>query len=89
MGTSSILSRAGSETPCLNLPAPSGKAKYSWETDSEPVPWRKGEKYPEQGSEIEPETVRLQAVGAQQLWWRRAFCIMSLRVTLTGEVKFL
>jgi hypothetical protein len=25
----SILSRAGSETPRLNLPAPSGKAKYS------------------------------------------------------------
>ena len=47
----------------MNLPAPSGKAKYSWETDSEPVPWGKGEKYPEQGGEIEPETVRLQAVG--------------------------
>ena len=26
---SSILSTAGSETPCRNLPAPSGKAKYS------------------------------------------------------------
>ena len=26
---SSILSTAGSETPCGNLPAPSGKAKYS------------------------------------------------------------
>ena len=25
----SILSTAGSETPCGNLPAPSGKAKYS------------------------------------------------------------
>ena len=25
----SILSTAGSETPCRNLPAPSGKAKYS------------------------------------------------------------
>jgi hypothetical protein len=34
---SSILSTAGSETPCGNLPAPSGKAKYSLETDSEPV----------------------------------------------------
>ena len=45
------------------MPAPSGKAKYSWETDSEQVPWGKGEKHPEQGSEIEPETVRLQAVG--------------------------
>lgn len=47
---SGILSRAGSETPCLNLPAPSGKAKYSRETDSEPVLWRKGEKNPKKGS---------------------------------------
>ena len=48
----------------MNLPAPSGKAKYSWETDSEQVPWGKGEKNREQWSEIEPETMRLQAVGA-------------------------
>jgi hypothetical protein len=61
---SSILSTAGSETPCRNLPAPSGKAKYSQETDSELVLWRKGEKNREQRSEIEPETMRLQAVGA-------------------------
>ena len=62
---SGILSTARSETPCGNLPAPSGKAKYSWETDSEPVLWRKGEKYSEQEGEREPETVRLQAVGAR------------------------
>ena len=62
-----ILSSAGHEKSCVNLPGPSGKAKYSWETDSEPVPWGKGEKYPEQGSEKVPETVRLQAVGAS-LW---------------------
>ena len=49
---------------CLNQPEPSGKAKYSWETDSELVLWRKGEKNREQRSEIEPETMRLQAVGA-------------------------
>ena len=55
---------AGHEKSCLKLPGPSGKAKYSWETDSELVPWGKGEKHPEQGSEIVPETVRLQAVGA-------------------------
>ena len=48
----------------MNLPAPSGKAKYFSNTDSELVLWRKGEKNPEQGSEIEPETVYLQAVGA-------------------------
>ena len=34
---SSILSRAGHVKPCLNLPGPSGKAKYSSETDSERV----------------------------------------------------
>jgi hypothetical protein len=34
----SILSRAGPEKSCLKLPAPSGKAKYYRETDSEPVP---------------------------------------------------
>ena len=60
---SSILSRAGPVKSCLNPAAPSAKTKYSWETDSEQVPWGKGEKYPEQGSEIVPETVRLQAVG--------------------------
>ena len=64
---SSILSTAGSETPCRKLPAPSGKAKYSQETDSELVLWRKGEKNRKQRSEKEPETVRLQAVGAP-LW---------------------
>ena len=47
----------------MNLAGPSAKAKYSWETDSEPVPWGKGEKYSEQEGEIEPETMRLQAVG--------------------------
>ena len=31
------LSRAGHEESCLNLPGPSGKAKYSLVTDSERV----------------------------------------------------
>ena len=60
---SCILSTAGPVKSCGKPPAPSGKAKYSWETDSEPVLWRKGEKHFEQKSEIEPETVRLQPVG--------------------------
>ena len=34
-------------------------------TDSESVPWGKGEKNPVEGSEIDPETERLQAVGAK------------------------
>ena len=63
--SSSILSTAGHVKSCRNLPGPSGKAKYSWETDSVQVPWGKGEKYFEQKSEIEPETIRLQAVGGE------------------------
>ena len=63
---SGIPSRAGHEKSCLNSPGPPGKAKYSRETDSEPVPRGKGEKYPEQGGEIDPEPARLQAVGAGQ-----------------------
>ena len=38
---------------CLNLPAPSGKTKYYQETDSELVPWGKGEKYSEKEGEID------------------------------------
>ena len=34
---SSILSMAGHEESCQNLPGPPGKAKYSQETDSGPV----------------------------------------------------
>ena len=60
---SSTLSTAGHVKPCGKLPGPSGKAKYSWETDSELVLWRKGEKNLEQRSEIVPETIRLQTVG--------------------------
>ena len=62
---SSILSIAEHEEFRMNQPGPSGKAKYSIETDSEPVPWGKGEKNPEQGSEIDPEPGCLQAVGAE------------------------
>ena len=43
---------------------PPSKPKYSLVTDSEQVPWGKGEKYPKSGSEKEPETECLQAVGA-------------------------
>ena len=32
---------------------PSSKAKYSWSTDSEQVPWGKGEKNPDKGSETD------------------------------------
>ena len=52
----------GHEESCGNPGGPPSKAKYSLTTDSEPVPRGKGEKNPVEGSEIEPETVCLQAV---------------------------
>ena len=58
-------SRSGHEKSWLKMGGPSSKAKYSLLTDSEPVPWGKGEKNPGEGSEIEPETVYVQAVGAK------------------------
>ncbi len=35
-------------------------------TDSEQVPWGKGEKHPDKGSETDPEIGSLQAVGAPE-----------------------
>ena len=45
---------------CPKIAAPSAKAKYSWETDSEPVLWRKGEKNPKKGSKknLKPYTYK-------------------------------
>ena len=57
-------SRSGHVKSWLNMGGPSSKAKYSMLTDSELVPWGKGEKNPGEGSEIEPEILCLQAVGA-------------------------
>ena len=48
----------------MNLSGPPDKAKYYLATDSELVPRGKGEKYPEKGSEIGPETTCIQCVGA-------------------------
>jgi len=42
---------------------PLSKPKYSHATDSEQVPWGKGEKHPYKGSERDPETGCLQTVG--------------------------
>ncbi len=50
---------------------PPSKAKYSLTTDSELVLWRKGEKNPDKGSEIDPETKCLQAVGASLYLYMR------------------
>ena len=56
-------STTGPEESCGNLGGPPSKAKDSLVTDSVPVPRGKGEKNPGEGSEIEPETAYLQAVG--------------------------
>ena len=66
---------------------PSSKAKYSLLTDSELVPWGKGEKNPGEGSEIDPETAYVQAVGAFFGGWLRTFCIMGQRVIVSSEVN--
>ena len=73
----------------LNIGGPSSKAKYSQLTDSEPVPWGKGEKNPCEGSEIEPETVYVQAVGAPSL---SAFSdvthkVLTLDVTINVDLR--
>ena len=64
---STLLSTTGHVESCRNLGSPLSKAKYYSVTDSELVPRGKGEKNPDEGSEIEPETVNLQAVGP--LWF--------------------
>ena len=56
-------STTGFGESCGNLGGPPPKAKYYPATDSGPVPRGKGEKDPGEGSEREPETVCLQAVG--------------------------
>ena len=56
-------STAGHEKSGGNLGGPSSKAKYYSATYSVLVPRGKGEKNPDEGSEIESETVCLQTVG--------------------------
>ena len=58
-----IPSSARHVEPGVNLWGPPHKAKYYWMTDSVIVARAKGEKDPGKGSEIEPETMYLQAVG--------------------------
>ena len=59
-----FLSTTGHVQSCGKLGGPPSKAKDYLMTDSEPVPRGKGEKNPGEGSEIEPETICLQAIGA-------------------------
>ena len=46
-------SRTGHVKSCLNMGGPPSKPKYSLMTDSELVPWGKGEKNPDEGSETD------------------------------------
>ena len=78
-------SRSGHVKSWLNMGGPSSKAKYSQLTDSEPVPWGKGEKNPGEGSEIEPETVYVQAVGAPSLSFFEVWCD-SLLLLMVGTL---
>ncbi len=59
-----ILSSTAHVKRRVNSRRPFRKAKYESATDSEQVPRGKGEKNRCERSEIEPETVCLQAVGA-------------------------
>ena len=61
------LSRSGHVKPGLNLRGPSRKAKYSLTTDSELSSVSERWEEPLLGEDTEPETMRLQAVGA--LWF--------------------
>ena len=60
------LSRSSHVEPRLNLRGPSRKAKYSLTTDSELSRATERWEEPRRGEDTEPETMRLQAVGA--LW---------------------
>ena len=60
-----FLSTTGHVQSSRNPRRPFRKAKYYSVTDSEQVPRGKGEKNPEQGSEIDSEMVCLQAVEEQ------------------------
>ena len=81
------LSRAGHEKSCLNQPGPSGKAKYERVTDSEPVPWGKGEKNPGRGvkENLKPYVYKQTKHVKVRC---RTFCRTVRRVILYGKVKY-
>ena len=60
-----FLSRSGHVEPRLNPQGPSCKAKYSLMTDSELSRATERWEEPRLGEDTEPETMRLQAVGAR------------------------
>jgi len=72
---------------CLKKGEPPSKPKYVFKTNSEQVPWGKGEKNPKKGSEKDPETRNFQSVGALSQKSRRTFCIMGQRVNEESKLK--
>jgi hypothetical protein len=70
------LSRSGHVEPGLNLRGPSRKAKYSLTTDSELSRVTERWEEPLLGEDTEPETMRLQAVGALCLRARVTACLL-------------
>ena len=81
-----ILSTAGHEKSCRKDRGPSRKAKYSIVTDSEPVPWGKGEKNPGRGVKENLKPYAYKKSEPVKGWWR-AFCRMNRRVMIVSEVK--
>ena len=74
---------------CLNLPGPSGKAKYSLATDSGLVPRGKGEKNPSEGSQknLKPHVYKQFESHAARQARERTFCIMIRRLNIRSKAK--
>ena len=74
---------------CLNLPGPSGKAKYYSATDSELVPRGKGEKNPCEGSpkNLKPHVYKQFEHHAARQVRERTFCIMIRRLNIRSKAK--
>lgn len=74
---------------CLNLPGPSGKAKYYSSTDSVQVPRGKGEKNPCEGSQknLKPHVYKQFEHHAARQVRERTFCIMIRRLNVRSEAK--
>ena len=79
-----IPSSVGHEESCVNQGGPPSKAKYYLLTDSEQVPWGKGEKNPWRGVK---ENLKPYAYRKRERKWPRAFWLMCPWVAVYGEVK--
>ena len=82
-------SKAGHVQSCLNLPGPSGKAKYYLATDSGQVPRGKGEKNPCEGSQknLKPHVYKQFEDNAARQVQERTFCIMIRRLNVRSKAK--